>query len=368
MIRRWWIAVLILASLRLAYINLLWADEDYHLTAAIQILKGRVPYREFWYDKPPLAALFYSLIGGYPGWPLRFLDIVYILICCWMAYRLAKACWGESEGRAAALLLAFFTTFYLTSATVPFAVDGLLMLPHLAAIYFAFQRRPFWCGVCCALGLLTNVKALFVAATCALWLLSDLPLLAAGLVLPLAMAAALGASLDLLRDFYQQVWQWGLVYAATTSPLAMAARRCADWLGFHAALLAGVILARKELRYRFGIWFALSCAPLVMGNHFAPRYFFQLLPVMVIVASRGIVVGLERYGRTGAAALAVLLLIPLSRFGPRYGELIWDNMRNKQTSWPDAAMDLDSQQVANIINARKRPGDTLFVWGYRPDI
>ena len=154
-----------MASLRLAHVNLLWSDEDYHLAAAIQILKGRVPYRDFWYDKPPLAALFYSLIGGYAGWPLRLLDTVFVLACCWLAYKLARAWWGENEGRAAALMLAFFTTFYLPAATVPFAVDGLLLLPHLAAVFFAKERRPFLSGLCCAVGLLTNVKAVFVVMT-----------------------------------------------------------------------------------------------------------------------------------------------------------------------------------------------------------
>jgi hypothetical protein len=247
-------------------------------------------------------------------------------------------------------------------------VDALLMLPQLAAIYCALVRRPLVCGVCCAIGLLTNVKAVSVVATCALWFLSDLPMLAAGLLVPLAVAAIAGASLGGLRDFYEQVWQWGLVYAGTKSSVGMAVRRCADWLGFHAALLAGIVLALREVRYRFGVWLLLSCVPLFMGNHFAPRYFFQVLPVMVILASRGIVVGLERFGRPGAALLAVLLLMPMVRFGPRYAELIWDNVEHRQTTWSDAALDIDSQQVAHIINARKQAGDTLFVWGYRPDV
>src|SRR5665213_950872 len=120
---RWltWSAVAGMAALRLAHINLLWSDEDYHLAASLQLLQGRLPYRDFWYDKPPLAALFYCLIGGQNGWPLRLLDFAFVLACCWVAYKVASVWWGEREGRVAALLLAFFTTFYLTPATVPFA-------------------------------------------------------------------------------------------------------------------------------------------------------------------------------------------------------------------------------------------------------
>src|SRR2546421_12367085 len=82
--------VLALASLRLCHIHLLWADEDYHLAAAIHILHGKVPYRDFWYDKPPLCAAFYVLVDGYPGWPLRILDAAYVLAACYLAYLLAR--------------------------------------------------------------------------------------------------------------------------------------------------------------------------------------------------------------------------------------------------------------------------------------
>ena len=365
MIRRWWIWVVFIACFRLAHINLLWSDEDYHLAAAIRILHGQVPYRDFWYDKPSLPALFYLLIGGMAGWPLRVLDVLFVLAACWVAYRFALAWWSENEGRTAALLLAFFTTFYLTSATVPFAVDGLLLLPHLGAVYFAFQRRALWSGICCASGMLTNVKAVFVVATCGLWLLGELPVFGLGLLTPLLAAALLGLKLDVWGDFYQQVWQWGLVYTTSQNSLGVALRRCADWMGFHLALVAGLLTAGDEFGFRTWAWLALSCAPLLLGSHFAPRYFFQVLPVLVILGSRGIVVGLRRFEWKGGVVLAVMLLVPLVRFGPRYGELIWER---EPTNWADAALDVDSRKVADVINSMKRAGDTLFVWGYRPDV
>lgn len=367
----WWSVIALMAALRLTHVNLLWSDEDYHLAAAIQILNGRVPYRDFWYDKPPLAALFYSLIGGYAGWPLRLLDMAFVLACCWVAYRLARVWWGEREGYIAAFLLAFFTAFYLPAATVPFAVDGLLLLPHLAAAYFAKERRPFLSGLCCAAGLLTNVKAVFVVAACALWLFNGLPLFAAGLALPLGIAAAVGAAFGALPDFYTQVWKWGLMYAgggSSENPFQLGVKRSADWLAFHGALLFGFLVVERGDRFKLGVWFLLSCAALLLGNHFAPRYFFQLLPVMVVAASRGIVLALERYGRPGAAVLAVMLLVPVVRFAPHYVELIGNNLQHTQTSWSDAAMDVDSQHAADFINSRKQAGDTLFVWGYRPDL
>src|ERR1700761_7655783 len=102
--RRWPLAALVLAlaCLRLCHIHLLWADEDYHLAAAIHLLHGGIPYRDFWYDKPPLSAVYYLLIAGYSGWPLRLLDAAYIGVACWLIFRLAQAFWTEAEGWTAA--------------------------------------------------------------------------------------------------------------------------------------------------------------------------------------------------------------------------------------------------------------------------
>jgi hypothetical protein len=193
--------------------------------------------------------------------------------------------------------------------------------------------------------------------------------------LPLSVAVAGGALLGVLPEFYRQVWQWGLMYAkgsAVSSPIGIGLKRSADWLAFHGALVAGVIVVSrnqsKDDRFKLSVWFLFSAAALLLGNHFAPRYFFQLLPVMVIAGARGIVLGTVLYGRAGIAVLAVLLLAPVVRFGPRYADLAADNLEHRHPNWSDALMDIDSQQAANVINARKHSDDTLFVWGYRPDM
>jgi hypothetical protein len=371
----WWGILVALASLRLAHAHLLWSDEDYHLAAAIQILAGKIPYRDFWYDKPPLCALYYLLIGGYPGIVLRLLDAAYILLACQITYRLARTCWGETEGRTAALLLAFFTTFYLPAAVIPFAADALLLVPHLAAIYFAYQRRAVWAGFFCGVGLLVNIKAGFVLAVCALWLLGDLPWLLAGLAVPLVAASGWFWLSGAWPGFYEQVWRWGLLYSRgwpTAHPFQLGFMRVTAWLGFHAALAVGVLWAfpalSKEQRWKIGVWIALSFAAICLGNRFAPRYFWQWLPPLAIVASRGITLGLRRKRRLTATVLGLFLLLPAVRFGWRYVTLTANDLAARQPSWSDVVMDLDSQKAAETVTALAKPGDTLFVWGYRPDI
>lgn len=375
-VRRWWLPVIVgMLCCRLGHVNLLWADEDYHLAAAIEILHGKVPYRDFWYDKPPLSAFYYLLIGGYSGWPLRLLDAAYIGLACWLVYQLARHRWGEAEGWVAAGLLAFFTTFYLPSAVIPFAADALMLVPHLAAVLCAQQRRAVWAGVWAGVAFLANAKAVFVLATCALWLLPQLALLMAGFAIPAIGAGVCAIGSGAWSGYVEQVWRWGFVYAAKSPvvhPWVNGAMRTLDWLGFHAAVMVGagfgwLRLARSE-RFQLGVWCALSFVAVSLGSRFAPHYFLQLLPAMVVLASRGMVTAWREYRVVAKGVTALLLLVPFIRFGPRYVSLIYDNVMDREPHWLDVGMDLDSQDVARQVRAMASPGDTLFVWGYRPDI
>jgi hypothetical protein len=103
----------------------------------------------------------------------------------------------------------------------------------------------------------------------------------------------------------------------------------------------------------------LSLIAVAAGWRFFPRYYFQLLPVMALMAARGYVL----LGRR-PAVLLLLLLVPLVRFGPRYVVLANDLLHDRATEWSDLAMNQDSRAAADRID---REG-TLLVWGYRPDI
>jgi hypothetical protein len=367
--------VALLASLRLCHVHLLWADEDYHLAAALNILHGKIPYRDFWYDKPPLNALYYLLIRGHSGWLLRLLDAAYVLLASFLAFLIARAWWGEIEGRLAAILLAFFLAFYLPSATIPFAVDALMIVPHLAAVYYALTRQSFWAGASCAFAFLINPKAIFVIAVCGLWLFGAWLPFCLGLFLPLLTAALLSIACGAWSGYCEQIWRWGWIYATqspTLHPLLTGVVRSIDWLGFHVTLAAGTIVAlvlgSRSDRWKLGSWLTLSFLAVCSGTRFEPRYFLQLLPACVIASSHGVLLAWRHSRRWTAALLALMLLVPLARFGPRYASLAYDNFQGRPPRWSDVALDLDAQQAAQQIRQNVHPGDTLFVWGYRPDM
>jgi hypothetical protein len=344
-----------LLGTRWCHSRIVWVEEAYPTAAAIQLLDGKALYRDIWFDKPPLSAFVYLAWGARIGMPLRMAGAVFVFLCCLGAWWFAGRLWGPREGAAAALLLGFFLTFGIPSAVMALAPDLLMVLPHIAAVYLAWRGRAFSSGLVAGIALLVNPKGAFVLAACALWAWRSWPLLAAGFALPnLAALAWFG------RPYFEEVWQWGATYSAQPFALGTGFTRTLDWAGFQCALVAGAAYALwKEKQWRMAAWVLLSLAAVAAGWRFFPRYYFQLLPVMTLAAARGyVLMGRRR------AAIWILLLIPLIRFGPRYAILANDLVHDRQTEWSDLALNQDSHAASDRIS---RDG-TLLVWGYRPDI
>ena len=361
---------LVLAA-RLCHLDILWAEETLPLAAAAQMVRGKVLYRDVWFDKPPLLAAAYLACGARDGFPLRLAGALYVLLACWIAWRFARDLWGRREALWAAGLLAFYLVFDIPSAVTPLAADLLMLAPHLAAVWLAWRGRAFWSGALAGIAFLVNSKGVFVLAACALWNLRALPLLLAGFAIPNALAAALLWQQGALGAYYEQVWKWGRIYAAGTfvaNPWTNGLLRTAHWLGFHAAIVIGALWFwwrdPKADRARCAAWAVVSCAAVAVGWRFFPRYYFQLLPLAVLAGARGFAL----LGRRRAMAVGALLLVPLVRFGPRYVLLAGDLIAGRPHHWVDIGMDRDSRQAAQLARQWSAPGDTLFVWGFRPEL
>ena len=392
----------LLLAARLCHLDILWAEEGLPLAAAEQMARGKALYLDIWFDKPPLVAATYLLWGGRDGFPLRLAGVLYALLACWIAWlfaqdlsrnrakRAPRAAWihsvhplnggagnapfalrGRREAFWAAGLMAFYLVFDIPSAVTPLAADMLMLVPHVAAVWLAWRGRTFWSGVVAGLAFLFNAKGLFVLASCAVWNLRAMPLLLCGFAVPNALAAAWLWSEGALAAYWEQVWTWGRVYASVTfleHPAANGLLRTANWLGFHAApAIAAVwfwLRDAKADRIRWIAWCAISFGAVAAGWRFFPRYYLQLLPLAVVAGTRGFAL----LDRRRAWALAGLLAIPFARFGPRYALLARDVLEGVPPKWVDVAMDQDSRKTAGLIRKMSRGGDTLFVWGFRPEL
>src|SRR5579862_671892 len=274
-----------LVATRLCHSGIVWVEEAYPTAAAIQMLDGKVLYRDVWFDKPPLFPALYTIWDARTGVPLRIAGAIYIFFGCLMAYRFAAAIWGQREGMVAAGFLGFFLTFGIPSAVMALAPDLLMVLPHLAAVYLAWRGRVFWSGLLAGLAMLFNVKAAFVLGACALWAGRAWPWLLLGFAIPNAAAFAWFG-----QPYFDQVWRWGALYSERSFTLATGFTRTLNWAGFHCALVAGAAYAFwKDKNWRMAGWLLLSFVAVAAGWRFFPRYYFQLLPVMALMAARGYV-------------------------------------------------------------------------------
>ena len=353
----------LLVAARLCHLETLWAEETLPLAAAQEMRAGKVLYRDIWFDKPPLAPVLYAALGGEAVWRLRLAGALYALLCCWIAWGFARHLWGGREGLWAAGLLGFFLIFDFPSSVIPVAADLWMLAPHMAAVWMAWKRRPLWAGALAGVAFAASPKGLLVLALCAWWAPSW-ALLAGFLGVTGAVTAWLWSA-GALAGYWDEVWRWGRLYAGTTfvdAPVKNGLLRTLNWAAFHAAIvIAAVGQASWPVpagRRRWLVWLLVSLAGVAAGFRFFPRYYLQILPVVVLLAARGFA-GMRGRRRVIVAAL---LLIPLARFAPTYFQAARD------AGWRDTAMDRDSRAAARMVTAAAKPGDTLFVWGFRPEI
>jgi hypothetical protein len=362
----------ILLTSRLAHIGILWPEETLPLAAAVQMLQGKTLYGEVWFDKPPLVPSIYLLWGAELGWALRIAGALYCFAACVLLYRFATDLWSRREGLLAAWLLGFFLIFGIPSAVLPLAADLLMLVPHIAAVYLAWRGKALWSGVAAGVAFLFNSKAAVVGAVCIVFAPRSLPQLAAGFLIPNAIVFVWLSISGALPSYVQQVWEWGgMLYSRNTfvdRPVWNGFVRTLNWLGFHAALVVGtaayLMHARDSEKRKLAVWLVLSFAAVAAGWRFFPRYYFHVLPVFALLAARGFFL----LPAWRVWILAALLLVPTLRFGPRYIALAADLARGVPHEWDDIVMDQDSREAAALLRHLARPGSTLFVWGYRPEI
>jgi len=115
-----------------------------------------------------------------------------------------------------------------------------------------------------------------------------------------------------------------------------------------------------------------SLAAAGVGWRFSPHYLNQLLPPLAIAGARGVCMLTEEprasLRRIGAGVLAVTALVAVIRFGPRYFLLAADDLAGRPHAWRDVALDHESRQAAALVRSLTKEGDTIFIWGYRPNL
>jgi hypothetical protein len=404
-------------------------DQGEFATMARGLLSGQVPYVDLWNPKPPaifgVYALAMQVFGSAPG-ALRALDLLAVPVISAVLYWLGQRFSHVRTGLFAAVI---FPAFYFTETFWTLTQnDGLAVVPMVLALVLAIKAAddaanwngPLWAF---GAGLLTAAAVWFkypfalfglvvVAAyglmrthppaatavptrpepTGQLTLLAGLAFIAGGLlviaagVIYLASSGALSEWLlsaqvtsqytaltfnlpdftDLMRTAVSFRWQhWGLLWVLV-----------ALWF----------FLGRVGERRGRGWWLVLLWAgvALVMMLVQAKGYDYHwlpLLPPLALLAAntvdRLITVaahnGWARRSQVPATFLAVLLFLTIQWQG------IWPRAQYYLTGAEDQLAYFsrfqggefeaaESLAVSDYLRERVAPGDTLYIWGFRPEV
>jgi len=503
-----WFAVILAVSfiLRIAYSGHLYQDDGFWFTAAEEMLRGKVLYREIYFDKPPGLPMVYAVlfwIFGAHILTIRMFTIFYSTAISAVLYLFGSRLYSKRTGLLAAALFTFFSTTSASGHVQGLNTDFLMALPYTAGAYalvlsrlhFAKHWRAhrmwfaFAGGALVGLAFQINPKGIFDFLFFALLLIaarkwpvgeakgspsqseplesadvqfasassqaspaSERIALAAWVALcASAIAGFIASALPFLvyllathslGAYWLYVWRWGLKYVGYRTTSAVIETSLRYNIGFFAlnnTLLITLVfvaavtikgirrLSREERARRANgmevasgagrvarrvlrsditllIWFATSYAGLTVGGRFYSHYFFQVVPSLCLIGSRGLI-GIAtamRSWKPGLRRAAISLLtigfcITVVRFHSRTVTLALDWVRGTRSEataeWFHERLNREERIVAAVVRGlpdredpadqggpeAMRPGgprtraadgsaDYLFVWGYRPDI
>jgi 4-amino-4-deoxy-L-arabinose transferase-like glycosyltransferase len=373
-------------------------DDASYALMALEMLDGRMPYRDFVSLKPPLLYVLYlplALIGGTDPPLLRLAGMIYPAASTILLYLLGLALAGRGIALVAAVLFALFSSDPSMQGCIINAET--LMLPFTLASALLWWRALRLRSGTSALagGALLAVAALVkqpAGIQIVLLTLAFMPVRLGGVPasvaarLPLAFIAgmaAVGALVlagmaavglgpyigEFLNEGYRYVSAPPLSssYLYFRSLTTIAKTQGAVWI--LAAIGVAVSGWRPNSRSFFLFWTAGSIAGVLLGRRGAHHYWLQLLPAVCLAAGAGLVF-LARNRRPGTvlkalrAGIAVYALFSFVHVLPL---LVSSREVKSRSLYPDNNF-YEAEGAAAWLKEHAAPGSCVFIAGSEPEI
>ena len=397
----WLLAAILLLTLvlRLRFVHVpLDRDEGTYIVLGQEVFRGAVPYRDAIEMKLPGFFYLYGLITlfGNSVEYIRVVTALYSLLTVIFTYLLARAVANGRSGLCAALLCGIFSCGPVVQGNGS-NLEVFLLLPIMAGVYLLFrgfdsgQRRYF-----AASGLLLAAAVFIKTIALPVYLL---PLLflpfvrrsqrgwravtrdagayaAPGALLGLLLVVYLAAN-GAWDDFIYWNFTFARAYAKSSWPVfwgRLATRGLAtasEFLPLWVAALPGLCwLLVKRPSYKSCFLAGLVAASVVavcMPGKFWPHYLIPLIPPLSVAAGIGIAALFEgrRAFLYGGLPLLALSCYPTLRLDyPYYAAT------PEQVSALEFGSDVfvRAAEVARYVRKRTAPDDTIFQWGWEPEI
>jgi len=406
-------------------------DEALIAVMANTVLEGGVLYRDAWEHQAPVSYFIYALVFALCGknnmTAIHLFGIIWIILSAMMIGRLANEVYGRETrlGLLAGLFYIIYVSSYESWDMLAVNTELLLVLPMTAAAVCLFRGEKtargafFACaGALCGLGAMTKQTAGLVLPAMLFHLLltptiakRSVPwhvrinrclLVACGFVLIIAGFAAYFWWHGALDDFFYLTVIHPYHYSSAMDPDYFKWRLKIKTLNIvlpHLLLwgmagLSGVYMFYRTVRDHWsgnkqtlGAWesqaecflIAWLCAALagVAGSgRFFGHYYIQAFPVLSLLAAYGVLRLPAQLLKEKAAAPAVKrliwavviagVLVPVIQYHTKH-VMRFIVQRNDPRVTHDI-VEASFKPVADYVRTHTRPQDTVFVWGFCPQI
>ncbi len=383
-------------------------DEGVYATVAQGLLRGDLPYRDLFDNKPPLVYAWYSAGFLTLGESVAAPRIVAALLLCLSALILYSYCRTVFSRGVAFWACGLFGL----SAGLPFvglhanteAFMVVWLVASLLAATHAFRTGKslsfFLSGLLIGGAIMTkqvaiwNLAIFVAAATWWGWRLDDSLLRRAapgaatitGGLIPVAMAAVPFLVTSSLDDFLYANFWYNYRYVGLLSSVerAFIIERSALFSLFFLALAGPWILGcflglfrlfrgPKPQDHVILVLFALASAlGVATGGRFYPHYFLQLMPAMAILTAFALSDLDDRWksssGRVVAAAAGVLIVVSLITNGLLYFAPQGTVERFSESAHQQKQWEQDSRDLGNYIAQLTQPEERIFNYGREAQI
>lgn len=396
-------------------------DQSTFMLIANSIVKGGAPYVNGWDIKPP--GIFYAYapfvaLFGTNTTALRVMDLTLVAVMALLVYGLGARLSTPRVGLWAVLLFVvlYFREIFWTLAQN----DGVQMLPMTLAVFAALKtgdclpgspralRFAALCGACCAVVFWFKYPfALFAMALALAHVMRRTGRTPFNLIAREALAFCFGvfvvivgvlAYLAAIGAFSEWVRH---VHATLEFPkgggtpldifyriLRRFIRQMLVWFWLIPPLAAWVFYTVRGSSRLNREWYLILlpmvgtlCAIIMQGKGFE-YHWLPLVPGMVLLGADGIHRTLIRVSKRWSAAkylrlatglTAVLLWLLAARtWGPSL-QYVAGNQEEAEYLLTNFEFGRrysaeESERVGEYLKAHTRPGDTLFIWGFRPEV
>ena len=389
-------------------------DQGEFATIGRGLLDGKIPYVDLWNPKPPAVFYVYALammLFGRTITALRLIDLILFPVIAAALYAIGLRVADRRVGMWAVVL---FGVFYFTETFWTLSQnDGIALLPMTLAMLCAIEaaradRGSALLAAACGAMLgwafwfkypfaLLGVPAIVFYLTFrarnggGVRVRDVIGVLIGGLLVmfgSVGLMMAIGAwdallesavvtsgytslSLDpqqfvdgMRTGIHYRLLQWGLLFLLAALALPLTLRR-----GWN---------ARRSRGLGIGVWLLAALAIMLVQGKGYDYHWLPMLPPLVVIGAVGVVRGIDASSRRSGQRVRLHVGAAVALLGVM-AALLWSRALPYLTGQEDQAAYFsrfvagevsadESLRVAEFLRERVVPGDSLFIWGFRPEV